>query len=206
MDIQAGRLLAAVGLQLDASVAASLRTALTDRVEGLKPMAAGRALAEALAPSGVGPDAVKSCPLVGVLIEQSGEALLIPPDAVPLHPLLAPWVGADLGEMVAHMLLSGVLWTGLSPGAADFLALELLQSADAFWADVRLQFNVNGATVVVLALYGPRPGDAPMTRVVRVSGQVLHRIGASIRPNVPGISDTFVAAPPVPAEAAATIH
>ena len=205
MDIQTQQFLAAVALQLDASVASSLTAIVPEAVE-LATAEAGHVLAAALAPAGSVADAARSCALVGVLIEQPGDMLLISPDAVPLHPLLAPWVADTLGEMVTRMLLSGVLCTGLAPGAAEFVSLELTQAAGTFWADARLQFTVNGLRVGVLALYGPRPADAAIARVVRVSGQALHRIGASIRPNVPGISDTFVAAPPVPAEAAATIH
>jgi hypothetical protein len=180
MNLSRTSLESATAAHLEAYVAHNIGRDVARSADLLAPHEAGFALAMAFLPQGDNPEVIRACTLTSATVHGAGPDLVLPPDAVPHHPLLTPWVGLTLGDMVGPMLLAGASQTWMAPGAPTYHTLDLIEGGGAFCAAAVMSFQLNGAAVQVVANYGPDTRPA-MAKILRVMGTSLLQVGAAAR-------------------------
>jgi hypothetical protein len=165
---------------LEPYVAANLIGRASDVRQGLEPSEAGALMAAAVLAGGALVSAVATSPLVGIGI---GDPLNVtfPPDALPHHPMIGPWIGESLGEAVGRVLMTGAIGSGITPGAPTFRVIEISEASASFWGDVLMSFVVGQSRLQVVAHYGARPADPGVWKTVRISADALARVGIEAR-------------------------
>lgn len=179
MKLSLQALIEAVRLNLSPVVAAALSScaAAMGLADVVQDGDAGELLLRAILgrPEGVGELTLTVCHLM------AGEPIPLDPAETAEHPLLGPWVDADLASALSSAICAGTRATHLVLGAPTFDQISIVEGEGILAASVDLRFPIDTTAVAAIATYGEMRRSAPLLTSKVISGTALVELGRAAR-------------------------